>query len=78
MATDKDNGLWLCENHHKLFDRALIHFIDGEVTYNGALDDSSIEFIDKITTIPKLSDSIYNQHMQEFFALRDVVYADLY
>ena len=78
LATDKDNGLWLCENHHKLFDRALIHFVDGEVIYNGTLDDKDIAFIDKITEENKLKNDIYNSHMQEFFSLRDVVYADMY
>lgn len=78
LATDKDNGLWLCENHHKLFDRALIYFTNGEVLYNSALDDSSITFINKITTETKLNSTIYNAHMQEFFAMRDLVYADLY
>ena len=78
LATDKDNGLWLCENHHKLFDRALIHFVDGEIVYNGTLEEKDITFIDKITTEQKLSNSIYNEHMQEFFSLRDIAYADLY
>ncbi len=77
FATDKDNGLWLCENHHKLFDRALIHFIHGKVFYNEALDNNSIAFISKITTESALSEKIYNPHMQEFFALREKVYADL-
>lgn len=77
LATDKDNGLWLCENHHKLFDRALIYFTHGKVLYNNTLDDSSIAFINKITTESTLSDTIYNARMQEFFSLREEAYADL-
>lgn len=77
LATDKDNGLWLCENHHKLFDRALIYFTHGKVLYNNTLDDNSIAFINKITTESTLSDTIYNARMQEFFSLREEAYADL-
>lgn len=37
-ATDGDNGLWLCENHHKLFDRNLIAIMhDGTVKYHNSL-----------------------------------------
>ncbi len=77
LATDKDNGLWLCENHHKLFDRALIYFINGEVSYNKTLDDNSIAFIKKITTESRLNSKIYNARMQKFFSWREEVYADL-
>jgi predicted restriction endonuclease len=34
-ATDGDNGIWLCENHHKLFDRNMILVSeDGTVKYD--------------------------------------------
>lgn len=78
LATDKDNGLWLCENHHKLFDRALIRFDNGKVKFNETLDDNSIAFIHTITTTSTLNDTIYNSHMQKFFSLRDKVYRHLY
>ena len=38
-ATSGDNGLWLCKNHHKLFDSKIINFDEnGELFYVNNLD----------------------------------------
>lgn len=47
LATDKDNGLWLCNNHHKMLDRGII-----TISENGAvliskmlIEPSSAQFV---------------------------------
>lgn len=58
-ATDGDNGLWLCENHHKMLDRNLIKIIEtGELKYRSNLDEKIIKFIKETTTITKIEEKI--------------------
>lgn len=58
-ATDGDNGLWLCENHHKLFDRNIIAIMsDGCVKYNCSLSKSHISYLRTLTENTQLP-SIY-------------------
>lgn len=73
-ATDGDNGLWLCENHHKLFDSNLIIFKDGGVEYNKSKlkNDADIKYLDYITRIKKIPSELYNDNMKEYFELRYV------
>lgn len=71
MATDKYNGLWLCENHHKLFDSGLIKFDRGSMKKSSKLNSSEKNFVDKITTTTQLT---VGQKMQEYFNLRDAFY----
>lgn len=56
-AISGDNGIWLCQNHHKLFDENIIRFDNhGKVSFHTS-DKSSIEFLEKITeeyTLPKI------------------------
>lgn len=75
MATDKNNGIWLCENHHKLFDRGLIKFKNGELEYNNnKLTDSDKEFIEKISLCKKIETDYYTQEMQTYFKHREEFY----
>ena len=49
-ALDGDNGLWLCENHHKLFDQGMISFDDnGNILLKNNLDQRNKNFISEIT-----------------------------
>jgi predicted restriction endonuclease len=53
-ATDGENGLWLCENHHKMFDANLITITEtGKVEYVTTLEESHKKFI--IETTPHLT-----------------------
>ena len=53
-ATDGENGLWLCENHHKMFDANLIIIKEtGKVEYIATLEESHKKFI--IETTPHLT-----------------------
>jgi HNH endonuclease len=50
-ALDGHNGLWLCENHHKLLDSGTIYLSDsGIVKHKVALSDTDKTFIGTITT----------------------------
>ena len=50
MALDGENGLWLCENHHKIFDEGMIFFDNnGRVQVKNDIDRRHITFINEIT-----------------------------
>lgn len=49
-AIDGENGVWLCENHHKLFDANLMMFSNnGKVSFMTSLNSEEKEFVEKIT-----------------------------
>lgn len=55
-ATDGENGLWLCENHHKLFDENYLTFSEsGDVKIDKKRAGQNIRFINSITTASKLN-----------------------
>lgn len=57
-AISGHNGIWLCENHHKLFDENIIRFDqEGKVHFHTS-DKTSLEFLSKITVKDQL-DKIY-------------------
>lgn len=70
LATDKDNGIWLCENHHKLFDRGLIWFEEGKLCISNKLDDEDKVFVKQITTIESIEPKFINNRMLAFFDSR--------
>ena len=72
MATDENNGLWLCENHHKLFDRGLIRFEQGKMIISDKLDDEDKKFIEISTPTQEIMP--YTDCMSNYFAKRDEFY----
>ncbi len=49
-ATDGDNGLWLCNNHHKLFDINMLYIAsDGQVKYETSIEQNHKEYLNVIT-----------------------------
>lgn len=70
LATDKDNGIWLCENHHKLFDRGLIWFEEGKLIVSSSIDPDDIKFVKQITTIDSIEPCYINERMLAFFDMR--------
>lgn len=70
LATDIDNGIWLCENHHKLFDRGLIYFDNGHIVFSKDLDEDEKIFVKQITTIEQIEPQYINDRMLAFFDLR--------
>ncbi len=70
LAIDKDNGIWLCENHHKLFDRELIWFEEGKLCVSNHIDGEDTAFVKQITTIEEIEPCYINDRMLAFFDMR--------
>ena len=59
LALDEENGLWLCQNHHKLLDVNILRISeDGSIKYRTEINEIASNFIRDIT--------IYNQLQNEF------------
>ena len=57
-AVHQANGLWLCENHHKLFDRSIIVIDDsGKLGLSVQLDEDAKKYLESTTTVQRLSDT---------------------
>ncbi len=70
-AISGDNGIWLCENHHKLFDENIIRFDNA-----GKLDISGVgkaarAFIMKITDEDRIPSVYHSAGFFEYLALRN-------
>lgn len=71
-AICKDNGLWLCNNHHKLFDSNLIKINNNrELLVSSRLEDMHIHFISSITPLRMLPENILNRESCEYLRLRN-------
>lgn len=71
-ATDGDNGLWLCENHHKLFDRNIITIMsDGSVKYNRNLSAVHVPYLHTLTENTQLSSIYLNDNFKRYVELRN-------
>lgn len=58
-ATDGENGIWLCENHHKLFDKGIVIIApNGIVGRKKELVDKDVEFIEQSTQVMQLPQQI--------------------
>lgn len=69
-ATDGDNGIWLCENHHKLFDSNIITFNNGAVEYNIIKLDRDVDYLNDITKYKSIPKELYNDKVKKYFNLR--------
>ena len=78
LATDKDNSMWLCENHHKLFDSGQIHFVNDEIQYSSSLSNDEKDYLNEITTTRRIEHSLYTEGMKRFLTMRDRVYMQHY
>lgn len=72
LALDGDNGLWLCNNHHKLLDSHIIKlFEDSSVKHKSSLNESQSRYLNQITTYSRLPDNIVNDKMLEYIVKRN-------
>ena len=75
-AIDGDNGLWLCNNHHKLFDINLL-FIndDGRIKYKTNLTEIDETYINRVTLTHQIREEILTEnflhHLQNRNSLLD-------
>ena len=67
LAVDADNGIWLCENHHKLFDSNLIWFEEGQLCISHKLNKEDLVFIKHVTTVEQIEPKYINERMLAFF-----------
>lgn len=74
MATDKDNGIWLCENHHKLFDRGLIRFENGNLQIMPKLSEIDAAFVNDISPYKIIDKQYFTTKMSAYFDKRDEFY----
>lgn len=71
-ATSGDNGLWLCANHHLLFDRHILNInSNGEVVYHHETDKDYLDFMDEITLNKTLDDDILTDEFQYYLWKRN-------
>jgi hypothetical protein len=70
-ATDGENGLWLCHNHHKMFDENLVTITKtGNIIYGGGLNEIYKPFIDKTTTKQTIPSFVLTDKFSEYLDLR--------
>lgn len=71
-AINGDNGLWLCQNHHKLLDVNILKLSkDGSIKYKKTINKTSVEFIKNISVNNKLSDEIMTDEFIDFLYKRN-------
>lgn len=71
FATSGNNGLWMCENHHKLFDANLLMLKKtGEVELSSSLSIDEQSYIKKITEDTKLSPKLMSDDFELFIERR--------
>ena len=58
-ATDGDNGLWLCENHHRMLDVNLITIAEnGNIEYKEDMEENHRDYIEWSTPNTVLASSV--------------------
>ena len=71
-AIDGHNGLWLCENHHKLFDENIIMIgDDGRIKYKDSLPSEHLDYISQITTIDIIPEYLMTERFTEYLWKRN-------
>ena len=70
-ALDGDNGLWLCENHHKMFDEGMITFDhNGHLLLKNGLNGRHRKFIDDVTKYDVLPKEILTERFLWYLSRR--------
>ena len=71
-ATDGDNGIWLCENHHRMLDRNVIKITeDGKLQHTSKLNKQVVEFIKEITPITELKSGVISGSFVSYLKKRN-------
>lgn len=75
-ATDGDNGIWLCENHHKMLDEDLLKInLFGIINCKPSLEEKSKNYIINTTPITQLTSTIFTTGFATYLQNRyNVVY----
>lgn len=76
-ALDGNNGIWLCENHHKMFDEDLVVINrNGEIGLRGDLKDTDKSFIINATTTTSVPESVINEEVADYLDRRYYYFND--
>lgn len=71
-ATSGENGIWLCENHHKLFDCNLIAISRyGQILFNSNIPQYYTNFMHTITPIRELPKEIMTEQFLCYLSFRN-------
>jgi hypothetical protein len=71
-ALDGHNGLWLCENHHKLLDTATLYLDEtGRLLYRRSLGAQDTQFLRRTTTTVTLPRAILHPSFLTYLAKRN-------
>ena len=71
-AINGHNGLWLCQNHHKLFDSNIIMFdIEGHIRIKKGIVDKNASFINGITTSSSLLPHVLSDDFKWYITQRN-------
>lgn len=71
FATDSENGLWMCLNHHGMFDaNILLLSPSGKVSYKDDLSESEQEYVDTVTTITQLPSALVSEKYKTYIEKR--------
>ncbi len=70
-ATDGENGLWMCQNHHKMFDSNILLLSEnGKVSFIDTLSGEDIEYVNSITTVSTLPQDLITPSYVEYLRKR--------
>lgn len=70
-ALNGNNGLWLCQNHHKMFDENLITLTEnGIIVYSQQLSETYRTFIEQTTTKRQIAREFVTPEFSSFVRLR--------
>lgn len=74
-ATDGENGLWLCENHHKLFDSNIISINEknGKIEFKNKLNKLDYNFLNSITILKQLPSEIMTDTFTNYLLRRNQI-----
>lgn len=71
FATDGENGLWLCQNHHKMFDSNILTLsYNGEISFKENLSSEDKDYIKSVTTIKSLPHKLITPRYIEYIKRR--------
>lgn len=78
MATAGDNAIWLCRNHHKLFDMLAYTYneTDGKLTVSPKIEKTIRDFIDNTKITDQLEDDVLTDCTKEFLGKANKVRRD--
>lgn len=72
-ATDGENGLWLCENHHKMLDSNVISINnEGRLILKSNLLQSQRDYIESATPITSLPNEVVSAKFRFFLSKRNI------